>query len=201
MKKISKKSLAIELERLEGFKNPKLFLEQYLTPPNLAAEIAVNASLLDDIDLVLDLGCGTGMLTIAFELLGFRSVGVDIDLDALKIAKANSKRIGVNPDFILCDVKFFESKNTFTVVMNPPFGIQKKHADRIFLKKALELGDVIYSIHSAGSEKFVKGICERSGFRITHVWRYLIPLKKTYDFHEKEFKRIAVEVFRVEKMR
>ncbi len=54
-----KKELAMILEKLEGFRNPKIELEQYVTPPSLASEIIVTAKLMGDLDLVIDLGCGS----------------------------------------------------------------------------------------------------------------------------------------------
>ncbi|RUM32911.1 MAG: methyltransferase [Archaeoglobus sp.] len=194
-----KRKLSIELERLEGFKNPKIMLEQYVTPPSLVAEIVSKVSLIDGLNRrVVDLGCGTGIISIAFELLGTESIGFEIDREALEVARRNSRNAGVKPDFILCDVRKIElRRGDYMVVMNPPFGIHKKFADRIFLEKAMNFGEVIYSIHSAGSEKFIRSMSSERGFSVTHVWRYLIPLKRTYSFHEKDFKQIAVEVYRI----
>lgn len=194
-----KKELEILLESLEGFKNPKIHLEQYVTPPNLAAFILTNANLFGDLNTVVDLGCGTGILAIGSALLGAYAVGVEIDLEALKIAKANAERLGAQVDFIACDVRDLKLKSRVTVIMNPPFGIQRKHADRPFLEKAFEIADVIYSIHSAGSETFVNKRAEENGFKITHIWKFMVPLRKSYSFHEKAFKFIPVEVFRIEK--
>ncbi|RLI80229.1 methyltransferase [Archaeoglobales archaeon] len=198
-----KKALAITLEKLEGFEKPKIKLEQYVTPPSLAAEIVVNAKLIGDLNFVVDLGCGTGILAIASCLLNAKAIGIDVDLDALKIAKRNAAEFGVSGkvDFIVCDVKKFvlklKSEKSLTTIMNPPFGIQRRHADRPFLIKAMEISNVIYTMHSAGSEKFVKKMCDENDFKITHLWKYKIPLKKTYSFHEKEFKYIAIEVYRL----
>ncbi len=192
-----KKELSIILERLEGFRNPKVELEQYVTPPSLASEIVIAAKLMGDLDLVVDLGCGTGILAIASALLGAKAVGFDIDLEALKIAKENAERIGVNVDFVLSDVRYVVVKRRCTVIMNPPFGIKRRHADRPFLLKATEIAETIYTIHSAGSEGFVRKVCGERGFEVTHVWKFKIPLKRTYSFHEKEFKWIAVEVYRL----
>jgi len=192
-----KRELAILLEGLEGFRNPKIELEQYVTPPGLASEIVVTAKLMGDLDFVIDLGCGTGILAIASALLGAKAVGFEIDRDALLIARRNAKRLGVDAEFVRCRVEDVSSKRRGTVIMNPPFGIQRRHADRPFLFKAMEIADVVYSIHSAGSEEFVRRVCEERGFSISHVWRYKIPLKRTYSFHEKEYRWIAVEVFRI----
>lgn len=194
-----KKEIEIALESLEGFKNPKIHLEQYVTPANLAGFIITNAKLFGDLQTVLDLGCGTGILAIGSAMLGAYSIGIEIDQEALKIAKTNAKKLGVSVDFVACDVRDLKLKKRVTVIMNPPFGIQRKHADRFFLEKAFEIAEVIYSIHSAESEVFVKKRSEESGFRITHLWKFMIPLKRTYSFHEKAFKFIPVEVFRIER--
>ena len=194
-----KRKLAIILEKLEGFKNPKIELEQYVTPPSLASEIVVTASLMGDLDFVVDLGCGTGILAIASALLNAKAIGVDIDIEALKIARKNAEKVGVEVDFILSRVEDVSIKRRATVIMNPPFGIQRRHADRPFLFKAMEIADVIYTIHSAESERFIRVVCDNEGFKITHLWKYKIPLKRTYSFHEKEYKWIAVEVFRIER--
>ena len=196
-----KKKLAILLEQLDIFRSPKVSLEQYPTPSGLAGELAVTASLLDrDVELFVDLGCGTGILTIAFSLAGFSTFGVDIDSEALEIARKNAEKVGVEVDFVLADVRQFNLRKRVGVVMNPPFGIKRRHADRPFLQKAFEVGEVIYSIHSAGSQDFVGVMAEGEGFRITHLWKYRIPLRKTYRFHEKPYKYIPVEVFRMERM-
>jgi putative methylase len=194
-----KKELAILLGSLEGFFNQKIELEQYVTPPSLAAELVIAAKLFNDLDLVVDLGCGTGMLAIAASMLGARAIGFDVDVEALKIARKNAKKVGVYVELIACEVEDVTLKQRVTTIMNPPFGIQKKHADRPFLKKAIEISNVIYTIHSAGSEKFVERMCEANSFKITHVWHYSIPLKRSYAFHEKEFKYIAIEVYRLKR--
>ncbi len=195
-----KKELAIILEKLEGFRNPKIELEQYVTPPSLASEIVVTAKLMGDLNFVVDLGCGTGILTIASALLDAKAVGFDVDLEALKIARKNAEKVGIQADFVLSRVEDVTIKRRCTVIMNPPFGIQRRHADRPFLFKAMEIANVIYTIHSAGSERFIKRACAERGFEITHLWRYKIPLKRTYSFHEKEFKWIAVEVYRLRRL-
>ncbi len=192
-----KKELEILLESLEGFHEPNIKLEQYITPPSLAAEIAVNAKLIDSPVLVYDLGCGTGIIAVAMAMLGSKAVGFDIDLKALKIARKNAKRLGVCVDFVACRIQDVSVKVKATTIMNPPFGVQRRKADKPFLEKALEISSVVYSIHSAGSEAFVRRLCDEKGFKVTHIWRYTVPIKKTYPFHEKEFKHIAVEVYRL----
>lgn len=63
------------LQTVSGFPEPDYRLEQYPTPPELAAEMlfAIHASF-DDIEdkRIADVGCGPGMLGIGAALLGAR---------------------------------------------------------------------------------------------------------------------------------
>jgi putative methylase len=67
-------------------------------------------------------------------------------------------------DFLCADVKNLYLKKKFDVcIMNPPFGIQRKGADRIFLKKAFEISDVVWCFLSQNSEPFVRKFSEENG--------------------------------------
>jgi putative methylase len=63
----------------------------------------------------------------------------------------------------------------------------------------MEISNVIYTMHSAGTERYISDVCRDKKFEITHLWRYSIPLRRSYKFHEKDFKYIPVEVFRLRK--
>ena len=52
----------------------------------------------------VDLGCGSGNSTIYLAKKGFEVTGVDISLTAIRIAKENAKRRGVECSFIVGDV-------------------------------------------------------------------------------------------------
>ena len=127
--KLSLKELNIFLSRVEGFPTPNFDLEQYLTPPNIAASIV---TFIDeeykDIGgrFLLDLGT-TGMLGIGCSYMGAYTCGVDISQDAINVAKRNCINLGVhNFDCICSDVSkvvnYFSHKKFETVLMNPPFG-------------------------------------------------------------------------------
>ncbi|MBR0056508.1 MAG: 50S ribosomal protein L11 methyltransferase [Kiritimatiellae bacterium] len=54
---------------------------------------------------VLDIGCGSGILSIAASLLGFQGVrGIDNDPDAVRIAAENAAANGAAADFSTCDL-------------------------------------------------------------------------------------------------
>ena len=72
-----------------------------------------------------------------------------------------------------------------TVLMNPPFGSQKPGADRVFLEKALEISDHIWSIHMAETKKFVEAFVELNSGKIVSAYEFSFPLKRTMPFHTK----------------
>lgn len=205
--KITKRRhLEMMLQQIPPHKSPKVHLEQYATPSNIASDILWNAYSMGDIKdkKVVDLGCGTGIFTIGSALLGASEVtGVDIDPDALEIAGIQASKMGVEDDikFISSDVQDFTG-SADTVIQNPPFGAQKageKNADRIFMKKAIEIAPVVYSFHIFETEPFVKKFFNKLGGCITHKFSYTFPIPRTYHFHEKEKMDINVIVLRIQK--
>ena len=199
------RTLEIALEGLEGFRNPDPAREQYATPATLAARLLHHAHLLGDIEgkAVCDLGCGTGVLACGAALLGAgRVVGVEIDADALAVARRNAGHLGAEIGFVRGDVRdrgLIEGLGAFdTVVMNPPFGAQEPHADRPFVDAALALAPVVYGIFNTGSVPFLEAYTEgRAGieFAIGGVF----PIRRTFAFHRRDVLEIEVEIVRLER--
>jgi putative methylase len=184
------------LEKIEGFESPSAALEQYATPAVLAAELLHSAYMRGDLeDTVFDLGCGTGILAIGAKLLGAREVvGFDLDRKALEVAGRNAELMGVDVEFVRCDISEIQG-HANTVVMNPPFGAQVKGSDRPFLLSALRTSDVIYSIHNSGSHDFITRFIGDA--RITDWYATAFPLKRTFKFHKKDVEIINVEMYRI----
>ena len=191
------RNLEIQLERVAGFNSPSTYLEQYSTPATLAAELVFFAFMRNDlVDPVYDLGCGTGIIAIAAALMGAEKVvGFDIDKNALYTAKKNAKDLHTNIDFVCCRVEDVPGK-VHTVIMNPPFGAQIKGSDRPFLRKALDIADVIYSIHNTGSYDFIKKFIDPAV--ITDRYNVGFPIKRTFKFHKKDMEVVNVEIYRIE---
>ena len=84
-----------------------------------------------------------------------------------------------------------------TVVMNPPFGAQKRHADRPFLEKAFECAQTVHSFHMAATERFVEREASAAGFAVTHKNKYEFAIRHLYDFHRKERAQIEVVLVRM----
>jgi len=195
---MKKKHLEMLLEQVEGFKTPHPSKEQYSTPATVAAELLHIAFMKGDIiDTIYDLGCGTGILSIGAKLLGAEKViGFDDDRDALEIARANANKFNTEVEFVCSPIDEICGK-AHTVVMNPPFGAQVKGSDRPFLRKALEVSSVVYSIHNAGSAEFIKRFISPSVITDRRIIDF--PLKRTFRFHTKEIQVIKVEIYRIEK--
>ncbi|NJF24791.1 METTL5 family protein [Thermococcus sp. Bubb.Bath] len=202
---MKKKHLAMLLSKLRGFESPKPELEQYRTPGDIAAELLWLAYSLGEIEgkVIADLGAGTGVLSIGAVLMGAEKVyAVETDKKALEIARENARSLGVEEKikFVNADVSEF-SKIVDTVVMNPPFGSQKPHADRPFLIKAFEVSDILYSIHLAKPEVrgFIEAFTRDNGFKITHRLTLPFEIPAQFHFHRKRLERIMVDIYRFER--
>ncbi len=203
----SKKQLAVLLSKLAGFNEAKVRVEQYTTDPEIAAEVLWAAFMNGDIGKVsVDLGCGPGILGIGLLVLGAEKVYfVDFDKDALEIAKNNWEKakseckLSGEAVWVLDDVAHFNEKAGL-VVQNPPFGVKVRNADRLFLKKAFEVADIIYSFHKSESKQFIEAFSRENGFRVTNIMDFNFPLKATMGFHTRRIKRINVSCFRIGKV-
>jgi putative methylase len=79
---MKQRKLEMELQQLRVFEEPKVQLEQYHTPANIAATLihcVYGNGHVDGLEIV-DLGCGTGMLALGCLLMGASKV-VAIDVD------------------------------------------------------------------------------------------------------------------------
>jgi putative methylase len=200
------KHLEMTLQRLRGFSRPRAALEQYQTPAPLAARLLYHALMKGDIEgkRVCDLGCGTGVLAIGAALLGAETiVGIDIDERALAIARENAGLLDTNITFLTTDVRDGGCRERIgacdTVIMNPPFGAQKAHADRPFIDCALAVAGVTYSIFNAGSIPFVEAYTAQKA-EITEKIGGAFPIKRTFAFHKKDVQEIEVEILRLKRI-
>ncbi|ELZ16739.1 hypothetical protein C477_15225 [Haloterrigena salina JCM 13891] len=207
----SRRTLARALEALADFADPSPALEQYLTPPEIAAHIAHQARMQGDLEgWTVDLGTGTGMLAIAASLAGAESVvGIDVDPEALALARTNAARIDeAGSDGPLEWVRGDAVEpplsppvdGDVTVLSNPPFGAQRgnRHADREFLETARSIASVSYTIHNEGSQAFVESYAADAGADVTHAFRAEFPIANRFEFHTEAETTLEAEVFRIE---
>jgi putative methylase len=198
--------LEIRLESLAGFERPTARLEQYQTPAPVAARLLHHAMMQGAIEdrRVCDLGCGTGILACGAALLGASAVtGVEIDPAAINVARRNAETLGVSVEFLVADVRSPDLDRTAltcdTVVMNPPFGAQKAHADRPFIDLALEIAGEVYGIFNEGSAPFIASYTEGRA-EIEEVVRCAFPMRRTFAHHRKERVDITVEILHLRRI-
>ena len=203
----SKRALERRLATIGGFAHPRVDLEQYPTPADIAAQLVHLADLEGDVagSTVVDLGTGTGVLALGCALRGAQRVlGVERDVRALAIARQNERQLDppVTVDWLLADAMRAPlcPGEPVTVLMNPPFGAQRgsAHADRAFLSTASEIAAVSYSFHNAGSEEFVSAFATDNGGECTHAVAVSFDLEHQFDFHTEERAVVPVECYRIE---
>lgn len=217
---IRKLDLERFLSRIGPHPSPRASLEQYTASESVAATMLYLAAYTygDIMDKrVLDLGCGTGRLAIGSAFLSAKTVvGVDIDRLAVKIAAENSEKLGFKAKvgWIASDVNAVTGKFD-TVVENPPFGVQKRGADRLFLEKALQLADSVYSLHNhpftneplakrlkanggllqVEPSPFLTHFIEAHGGKIKTVYALLQAIPRMFNFHTKTRSEIIIDLY------
>jgi len=205
-KKIVRKiDLEKAISKIEPHPTPKAYLEQYTIPSATAAEILYIATYIYNNIInktVVDLGCGTGRLAIGAALLGARETfGVDVDKVAVNAARKNAERMDVKrkTHWITADIDVV--RGTFdTVLQNPPFGVQRRRADRKFIKKSLESGRIVYSLHKGGknNREFIKRFIERHGGKVTGMFPMKMDIPRLFEFHTKRRHSVQVDLYRIE---
>jgi len=202
---VRKLDLEKALSEIKPHPTPKAYLEQYTIPSKVAAEILYIATYIyDDIidKTIVDLGCGTGRLGIGAALLGAReTVGVDVDKVAVRMAQKNAEKMGMKEKthWIVGDIDVIWGSFD-TVLQNPPFGVQRRGADQKFIKKSLELGNRIYSLHKSGkrNQEFIKRFIEGHGGRVTGIFPMEMEIPKIFEFHTKRKYNVKVDLYRME---
>jgi len=199
---LRRKHLSLLLSQLEPPPHPKLRWESYMLDAESAANMVYTAAwVYDDIRgrKVIDLGCGSGILAIAASLLGAElAVGVDIDRESIMAAVRNAEKVGADVEFIVGDIDCVGG-HFHTTLMNPPFGSWHKGADVRFLEKALEISDVVYSIHkrSQSVREFLRKRIPQLGGFIDHVYEMDIVLSRTYSFHRRRRYIVKADLYRI----
>ncbi|MGA1872426.1 MAG: METTL5 family protein [Thermoplasmatota archaeon] len=200
-----KRHLEMALSKLPDLEDPDPGLEQYRTPPRLVCDILWQALENGDINnrTVLELGCGGAPFALGSMMLGAaRTSGVDKDPRCLSLAGSNLRSCiekgwidGSMPlQLILGDVSdpSIDIQDHDTVFMNPPFGAQKRHADRDFIRTACRKGSVVYGIHNGGTRDFVMNEYDRMGAGELDVFEGRMDIPHRFHFHTEEMRIIDI---------
>ncbi len=222
---IRKLDLERFLSQIEPHPSPKASLEQYTVSESVAATVLYLAAYANGDVIgkkVLDLGCGTGRLALAASYLGAQCVvGVDIDKTAIETASENSEKAGLKTSvqWVVGDINAVRGRFD-TVLQNPPFGVQKRAADRKFLEKALEVGNVVYSLHNhprtdkrlmkrlkaesgnllqVAPSPFIEKFVESHHGVVKAVFALLMTIPRMFDFHTKMKHEFVVDLYFIKK--
>jgi predicted RNA methylase len=191
--------LEIQLAKLKTLENPSLNLEQYPVSPRVAAELLYMAGFEHD-DLqgrTVDLGTGTGRLAIGAALMGSTHVtGVDADSRALALARGNAGMVGVEVEWIQSPVEELGGRYD-VVVMNPPYGTRRIHADLQFLRKSFQLAPVTYTIHKSSTRSFLSRYVKKTGGRIDETRSMRLEIPHLFSFHRRRSESIEVDILRI----
>ncbi|CAL8343534.1 unnamed protein product [Boreogadus saida] len=202
------KELESRLQQVDGFEEPKILLEQYPTSPHIAACMLYTIhNTFDDIEgkLIADLGCGCGVLSIGAAMLeAGLCVGFDIDKDALDVARTNTEEFEIsNIDLVQSDLSALEvayAQKFDTVIMNPPFGTKHNQGiDMKFLKTALTLATVVYSLHKSSTRDHIQKRAKDWGVKMELVAELRYDLPASFKFHKKKSVDIHVDFLRFSK--
>ena len=219
---ICKLNLEVFLGGLYAQPSPKWQLEQYTTPEAIAANVLYLAAYGNgDIEgkRVLDLGCGTGRLGLGAAFLGASEVvGVEVDTSALETAKQNAEKAALSIQLIHGDIATVTG-HFDTVLMNPPFGVQHREADRPFLVKALDIANSVYSLHnhpevderltrmlkSSGGmvqvqpNKFLERFIAKHCGQVQAVYSMIMTIPKMFEFHKKLKYDFVIDLYVIRK--
>jgi len=222
---IRKRELELFLSKMGSQPSPNARLEQYTVSEAVAATMLYLAAYANgDIigKTVLDLGCGTGRLGLAASYLGAQSVvGIDIDKSAIQTASKNLEKAvsKTTIQWIIGDINAITGSFD-TVLQNPPFGVQKRAADRKFLEKALEVGNVVYSLHNhpiidkkliqrlkanplgllqIAPSPFIEKFVESRQGVVKAVYAMLMTIPRMFDFHTKIKHEFVVDLYLIKK--
>ncbi|MDY6761703.1 MAG: METTL5 family protein [Candidatus Nanohaloarchaea archaeon] len=208
---MEKTQLQQVLSRLDPVEDPDAALEQYATPPAIAADVLHRMRLNSDLDgTVIDLGCGSGVFTIGAAVLGADAVGVDVDGDAVAVARDNLAAAGDRVEdgsarFETVDVRDLD-READVVVTNPPFGLQQEDANLMFLEAAFDTAPVVYALLHQSHEqpdttrRFLDRFADDHGFAASIATTYDFPLPRRFGHHTTEKKYIKVDLYRFEQV-
>ncbi len=183
------------------FKDPDPKLEQYATPVDTTLEIIKKANSRGHLSRkVADLGCGTGRLAIGAAILGADVTGFEIDAKALDIAIQYSRENNLDIKWICSAVENINEEFN-TIIMNPPFGSQRPGADRIFLEKAIEIADNIWTIHMAETRNFVEKFVGNRSAKIESCYEFDFAIPKSMTFHTRDLANQKAILYHIASLR
>ncbi len=146
---------------------PRPDLEQYATPAVIAADMLFTALSFGDVEgrRVVDLGCGSGILSIGAALLGaIKVTGIDVDPRSIADARLNIDQAGVEVELLCKDIHDLDMKADTRV----------------------------YSLHNARTGAFLMNIIRAMDATVFFHKSYKFEIPHLFEFHDRKKKEIEV---------
>ena len=187
------RKLAMTLSQLPRHPLKEAALEQYGTDGEVAAKWVASIDMkepFEEIDGVIDLGAGNGILGIGALLLGApHAVFVEIDYEVCEVLQESIKSMGFNDRCRIINGDVSDLGDDLVhdvVIMNPPWGRQTPKADRPFLLAANRCArSTIHLLHGRGAAH-IDPWAEENGW-ISKRWMEAdLPLPATYAHHSRK---------------
>ena len=201
--------LAMRLSSLKSHPCHSVELEQYPTEGNLAAAWLTKIDLGDSFEgkHILDLGAGNGVLGIGAAFLGAKQVTmVECDKTALDIIDENIAEVEGN-EFLKTihhrvDGSAIELDSTVDIaIMNPPWGVQTKHADRAFFETLFAMNiPLIHFIHSIDAGHLA-ALAKSNGYAIHSIYQTDFRLPAVYSHHKQQQGSTRIRCYRLERLK
>ncbi len=201
--------LAMRLSSLKAHPCHSVELEQYPTEGNLAAAWLTKIDLGDSFEgkHVLDLGAGNGVLGIGAAFLGAKHVTmVECDKTALDVIDENISEVEGN-EFLKTihqrvDGTAIELDSPVDIaIMNPPWGVQAKHADRAFFETLFAMNiPLIHFIHSIDAEHLTS-LAKSNGYALHSIYQTDFRLPAAYAHHKQQQGSTRIRCYRLERLK
>jgi putative methylase len=122
-------------------------------------------------------------------------VGVEFDPDAVVVAQRNLELARVDVRILNADVGTFRER-VDTVVMNPPFGAQRRGADRPFWETALLVArKAVYAFSLRDSRTFIERQAVARGATIEAALPVNWNLPRTFSHHREKAVTLPVDLW------
>ena len=198
--------LAMQLSSLTPHPCQSIELEQYPTEGNLAAAWLTKIDIGDGFEgkHVLDLGAGNGVLGIGAAFLGAKHVTmVECDAMTVEVLQENVRNVD---GMAMCTI--LESRvegrplalevPVDMAIMNPPWGVQTKRADRAFFETIFAMQiPLIHFIHSIEAEHLLP-LAYENGYELHSIYQDDFRLPPAYAHHSKNKASTRIRCYRLE---
>ncbi|MGC8572434.1 MAG: hypothetical protein C0172_03590 [Caldisphaera sp.] len=204
------KNVKVFLENeLPSIDSPSRNLEQYNTPSEIILDMLNHAYISNVIEnsIVLDLGSGTCRIALASLIFGAsKAIGIEVDERFFRQCLYAEESLGLKGRLFLINayinknLGLIKKGSIDLIIMNPPFGVWKRNADKTFLEYAFSLSpNRIYSVLKSGNLNFHSALSYRWGYRLRLISTREFPIPASMEHHKSRIRRVKVDVVLFEK--